>query len=77
MYSGRYVDPVSGKTVKQKGEVANTVKVLVLETYSGKGHVLYTWIAFSQAGHSLRSCRNAEFTWSEQLNEMQQAFQKS
>ena len=41
MYSGKYVDPVSGKTVKKKGEVANTVKELVLETYSGKGHVLY------------------------------------
>ena len=41
MYSGKYVEPVSGKTVKKKGEVADTVKELVLETYSGKGHVLY------------------------------------
>ena len=41
MYSGKYVDPVSGKTVKKKGEVADTVKELSLETYSGKGHVLY------------------------------------
>ena len=39
MYSGKYVNPVSGKTVKKKGEIADTVKELALETYSGKGHV--------------------------------------
>ena len=41
MYSGKYVNPVSGKTVKKKGEVADTVKELALETYSGKCYVLY------------------------------------
>ena len=41
MYSSIYVNPVSGKTVKKKGKVADIIKELALDAYSGKGHVLY------------------------------------
>ena len=34
MNSGKYVNPVCGKTVKKKFEVADTIKELVLESYS-------------------------------------------
>ena len=52
MHSGKYVNPVNGKTVKKKGEVANIIKELVLKSYSGKGHgSLYGLLVHKWATH--------------------------
>ena len=78
MYSGKYVDSVSGKTVKRKGEVADTIKEFALETYSGKGHVLYMDRFFTSEPlvEELQECE-IYTVGTILLNEMQQAFQKS
>ena len=41
MHSGKYVNPVSGKTVKEKGEVASIIKELVLKSSQVKVMDLY------------------------------------
>ena len=52
MHSGKYVNPVSGKTVKKKAEVANIIKELVLKSYSGKRYgSLYGLLVHKWATH--------------------------
>ena len=52
MRLGNYINSVNGKTMKKKGEVANIIKELVLESYLVKGHgSLYGLLVHKWATH--------------------------